>query len=86
MLLIELTAKMINNNNKVFSHPKKFPSGEEYAQSFTTATETNTKFNSIKVYVCYKIKPLSLTKNILRNNDSNKTFLSLLRSTYMWMK
>ena len=47
---------MINNNRKVIAHPNDFPVRKEYAQPFTVATENNTKVNTVKVYVFFKIE------------------------------
>ena len=56
MLMIDPTTKMITNDGKVYTHPKELPIGTEYANAFTKATVNNKKFNTVKAYVCCKIK------------------------------
>lgn len=61
--------KMTDNDNKVINNQKESPLGMEYAQSFTETTQTNTKFNIIKAYICYKTETTLPYKTFLYNND-----------------
>ena len=86
ILLIDPIKKMINNDRKVFTHPKKLQVGKEYAQSFTAATENKTKFNTVKVYVCFKIESTTKQKKFLYNNDGGINTLLSLKKNNMGMK
>lgn len=63
MLLINSTTKIINNDEKMFTHPQELSVGKENVQSFTVATENNTKFNAVKFYVFFKIESTIQHKN-----------------------
>ena len=86
MLLTDPTTKMINTDWNVFTHSTKLPIGKEYDLSSTTATENNTKFNTVKVYICFKIESTTQHKRYLYNNDGGKTILPLLKNNNLWMK
>ena len=79
MLLVDPVTKIITNEGKVFIHPKEFPVGKEYTQSFTVATEANTKFDTVKVYVCFNNESVIQHTNFMCNNDGGKQILPLLR-------
>ena len=72
MLLVDPIIKMITNEGKVLIHPKELPVGKEYTQSFTVATEANTKFDTVKVYVCFNIESVIQHINVMCNNDGGK--------------
>ena len=54
---------MITNDSKVYTHPKELLIGTEYANAFTEATVNNKKFNTVKAYVCCKIKAAGNGRN-----------------------
>ena len=86
MLMIDPTTKMINNDGKVYTHPKELPTGTEYTNTFTEAIVNNKKFNTVKTYVCCKIETALHYKKFIYNNNGAKTILPFLRQNDMWLK
>ena len=65
MRLLDLTAKIISKIDTVYNIPKKISEECEYVKKFKAYKETNTKYNSLKVYFNYQVKSIIPFKEVL---------------------